>query len=107
MHINSSRTLGWQDDDEDQKLIAMDIKANAVIRRTATPKAKAKTEPEPPPRPAILGLMTEGRDENPIRDDKILDLVNSREHPTMQNNAEPAARVIEEHVLALKHPPLR
>ena len=97
---NDFRGLDWQDDDEVQKLIAMDIEADAVIRRTVRPKAKAKPK-------AILGLMTEGRDENLARDDKILDLMHAREHQMIQDNAEHVARVIEEDILAQRHPPMR
>ena len=68
----------WQDDDDAQRRITMDMDAHRLIRRSATPTAKAKAEPrvehmaaeaEPPPRRAVLGLMTEGQDKNLIRDD--------------------------------------
>ena len=78
----------------------MDIEANEVVRRTVRPKAKAKSK-------MILGLMTEGQDENLVRDNQVIDLVHMREHQMAQENVGQVAKVIEEHVLALRHPPLR
>ena len=48
-------------------------------------------EAEAPPRNASVGLLVEGKDENLIRDSQILDLMNSREQPLIQRNAERAA----------------
>ena len=78
----------------------MDAEANAVIRRTVSSKAKAKSK-------ATLGFMTEGQDENLVRDDQVLVIMHAREHQMMQDNAEHVARVIEEHILAQRHPPIR
>ena len=55
----------------------------------------------------ILGLMAEGQGENLIRDNQVSDLVHMREHRVGQENVGQVARVIEEHALALRRPPLR
>ena len=39
---NDFRGLNWQDDDEAQKILALDTEANVLIRRTVRPNAKAK-----------------------------------------------------------------
>ena len=57
----------------------MDIEANGVVKRTMRPKAKAKSK-------KILGLMIEGKGENLIRDDQVIDLVHMREHQMAQIN---------------------
>ena len=49
--------------------------------------------------------MTEGQDENLVRDDQVIDLVRAREHQMSQDNVEHVATVIEEHILAQRHPP--
>ena len=78
----------------------MDIEANEVVKRTVRPKAKAKAK-------NILGFMIEGKGENLIRDDQVIDLVHMREHEMAQGNGEKVARVVEEHILALRPPSLR
>ena len=76
----------WQDDDGAQRALAMDIEAIEVVKRTVRPKAKSMI---------ILGLMIEGKGENLIRDDQVIDLVHVREHEMAQENIEQFARAIE------------
>ena len=76
----------------------MDIDMIEVAQRTLKPKAKSKN---------ILGLMTEGKGENLIRDDQGVDLVQVREREMAQEHVEQVARAIGEHLLALGHPSQR